>query len=89
MGSMKDERNAVHTIGIARATQMAYLAGQAIGDFLSVDHAVKVGRRANEEDFGVYDVETIDGKFFAGIEDSVETYIRSRIEWRRPECIRE
>jgi len=76
MGTMAEERHAIHALGIARATQMAFVAGKCIERGMSVDEALEAGRRANVLFFGPWPIESAGGKFFDGIESSVDRFIR-------------
>ena len=76
MGTMANDLQVAQTLGIARATKMAYVAGVALGEGEGIEFAIEHARYENEDEFGPCDENTVEGKFFMGIESSVETFVR-------------
>ena len=76
MGTMREHINMVHTIAIARAARMAYVAGMAIGEGKTIDRAIELGRAGIEVEFAAVEPSTSDGRFYEEMQDSVEKFIR-------------
>jgi len=77
MGTMMDKMHAAQAQAVGRATNMALVAGIALGKGQPIDEAIAVSRHANELMFGPYPEDSIDAKFYAESDNSVERFIRS------------
>ena len=77
MGKMMDEIHAMQAVAISRAICMAFVAGRSIGSGKSITESIEDGLGVTEDEFGDYDIDTSDGKFYESIQEQVEEFIRS------------